>query len=144
MTDTTTMGDELADGLRRLTATKLDWRDRLARRIVDLSVAIEEDYPGQKLSGRSLDALLDFLEASLSPDYPDLTATPVGDLCVEWRHPDGRHLIVEFLDSSEARYLVIRPNPRHPKGIDRLTGSTTADALETTIASIAHFTGIAA
>jgi hypothetical protein len=92
------------------------------------------------MSLRSLDGLIDFLEAGASVGYPNLTATPTEDLYAEWQGPHGQLLAVEFLDSGEAGYQVFRPNPKHPQRVDRLTGSTTADALGESIAPLVHAT----
>lgn len=130
--------------VRRLQATALTYKSRLADRIVHLSAAFAEDYDGRTLSARSLAGLIDFLESSPSTGYPDLTATPTGDAYAEWHGPQGRRLTIEFLDSGDARYLLFRPNPKHPQRVDRLTGMTTTDALPETVAPLALMTGLAA
>ena len=108
--------------IHRLQTTAIAYKDRLAERIVRLSAAFAEDYDGRTLSTRSLAGMVDFLESSPSSSYPDLTATPAGDAYAEWHGPQGRRLTIEFLDSGDARYLLFRPNPKHPQRIDRLTG----------------------
>lgn len=128
----------------RLERSSLPFKSRLADRLFALAAAFAEDYDGGALSPRAIGALVDFLEAGPSFDYPDLTATPAGDIYAEWRGADGRTLTIEFLDSGDARYLVFGPNPKHPQRMDRLTGFTTADALPDTIAPLAHLTGLAA
>jgi hypothetical protein len=128
----------------RLLATDITYKNRLSERIIKLSEAFAEDYEGRILSVRSLAGLVDFLELSLSSSYPDLTATPAGDVYAEWRGPEGRLLTIEFLDSGDARYLMFRPNPKHPQRVDRLSGTTTTDALPETVAPLALLTGLAA
>ncbi len=136
---------EFSVELQRLTNSRHAWRDRLSRRIAILREAFAEDYPGQRLSVRSVRALIDFLELlDTPPGYPEVTATPAGDLYAEWRQGDGRHVSIELLDSGEARWLVLGPNPRHPERVDRLVGMTTSDALRDTIGPLVHLTGIAA
>ena len=130
--------------LRRIGASGLSFKARLADRISAVSAAFAEDYDGRGLSVASVDALLAYLETSPAFTYPDLTATPAGDIYAEWRGADARILTIEFLASGEARYLILRPNPRHPQRVDRLTGTTTADALPEIIAPLAHLTGLAA
>lgn len=145
MTDTTSADPEMNRARQRLAASRHAWNDRLSRRIVQLCEAFADDYPGQALSARSVHALIDFLELlPSSPEYPDVTATPAGDLYAEWRRSDGRHITIELLDSGEAHWLVLGPNPRHPDRVDTLSGTTTADALGETIGPLAHLTGIAA
>ena len=136
--------DEILKTLRRVEQSLLSFKVRLADRITALSTAFAEDYDGRSLSRPALEALLNYLEASLATSYPSLTATPAGDIYAEWHGPNGRLLTIEFLGSGEARFLVFRPNPRHPQRVDRLTGTTTTDALAETIASLAPLTGLAA
>ncbi len=145
MTDMIDTDPEMGRALRRLAGSRHVWNERLSRRILQLCDVFAEDYPGRRLSSRSVHALIDFLELlSLSPEYPDVTVTPAGDLYAEWRRQDGRHVTIELLDSGEARWLVLGPNPRHPERLDRLTGTTTSDALGETIGPFAHLTGMAA
>ena len=128
--------------LQRLARGALPFGARLADRISALAVAFTEDYEGT-LSARAIDAFVTFLEGNAAFGYPDLTATPAGDLYAEWRGANGRMLTIEFLDTGDVRYLVFAPNPRHPQRTDRLSGVTTADALPYTIAPLAHLTGLA-
>lgn len=140
------MDADLALALERLSASRHPWKDRLCKRIAELCLTFEEDYPGQTLSARSVSAFVEFLDLLPStPQYPDVTVTPDGDIYAEWRHTKkGQHITIELLDSGEARWLVMGPNPRHPERTDRLTGSTTSDALGEVIAPLAYFSGIAA
>ena len=115
--------------VQKLHATALPYKGRLAERIGQLSSAFADDYDGRLLSAQSLAGLIDFLQSSPTSGYPDLTATPAGDAYAEWHGPQGRLLTIEFLDSGDARYLLFRPNPKHPQRVDRLTGTTTTDAL---------------
>lgn len=140
----TTPRATLDAALSRLKAGPIPYRDRLAARIQALHAAFLEDYAGAAVSARSLLGLIDFLEASRPAGYPDLTMTPSGDFYAEWRGAEDRRLTIEFLDSGEVRYLLFRPNPKHPQRTDRLSGTTTADALAETMAPLAPLTGLAA
>jgi hypothetical protein len=140
MTSTVT---DLIRTLARLRASDLPFNMKLAERIDSLIVAFAEDYNGRQPSSRSINVLIDFLEASPPSRYPDVTLTPAGDCYAEWRSSGGK-VAIEFLASGDARYLVFRPNPRHPQRTDRLTGTTTADALSETMAPLAPLAGLAA
>ncbi len=129
--------------IRRLQSSQLPFNVRLAARIEHLAAAFADDYGGH-LSVRSLAGLIDFLEAAPPSGYPDLTMTPAGDCYAEWHGLQGRKVAIEFLDSGDARYLLFHPNPRHPQRVDRLTGTTTIDALAETMAPLAPLTGLAA
>ena len=130
--------------IHRLQATALHYKGRLAERITQLSAAFADDYDGRVLSALSLAGLIDFLESSPSSGYPDLTATPAGDAYAEWHGRQGRLLTIEFLDSGDARYLLFRPNSKHSQRVDRLTGTTTTDALSETVTPLALMMGLAA
>jgi hypothetical protein len=142
MTDQT--APQLDAALRRLGTAQLPFSARLADRIKHLAGAFAGDYDGRQLSVRSVAGLLDFLESTPPSDYPDLTLTPAGDCYAEWHGSQGHKVAIEFLDSGDARYLVFRPNPKHPQRVDRLTGTTTIDALAETMAPLAPLTGLAA
>ena len=139
----TTPSADLIRSLARLLASALPFKARLAARIESLQVSFAEDYEGRQLSPSSLDGLIDFLEASPPSGYPDLTLTPAGDCYAEWRTLHSK-VAIEFLATGDARYLVFRPNPRHPQRTDRLTGMTTTDALSETMAPLTPFAGLAA
>ena len=139
----TTPSADLIRPLARLQASALPFKARLAARIESLQGSFAEDYEGRQLSPSSLDGLIDFLEASPPSGYPDLTLTPAGDCYAEWRTSHSK-VAIEFLASGDARYLVFRPNPRHPQRTDRLTGMTTTDALSETMAPLTPFAGLAA
>lgn len=128
----------------RLAASLLPFASRLADRIATLRAAFAEDYDGRQLSCRAIATLIEFLESTPSLPYPDLTATPAGDIYAGWRRPEGHALTIEFMDSGDARFLAFRPNPRHPERIDRFSGLTTADALGDAMPSLSHLTGLAA
>ena len=140
----TKMSTSLEAALRRLQGTQLPFKARLAARIEHLAAAFADDYDGLTLSARSIAGLIDFLEAAPPSGYPDLTMTPAGDCYAEWHGSQGRKVAIEFLESGDARYLLFRPNPRHPQRVDRLTGTTTIDALAETMAPLAPLTGLAA
>ena len=144
MTVTTAQDGKLTASLRRLESGAITDKARLAVRLAALSAAFAEDYDGQFLSTAAVDAFIDFLESAAPPGYPELTATPAGDLYAEWHGDNRRRLTIEFLASGDARYLIFVPNPRHPQRVDKLAGSTTADALGETIAPLLHLTGLAA
>lgn len=115
--------------IQRIGLSALPIGSRLADRLSGLATAFAEGYHNGSLSHRAIDALVTFLDADASFGYPDLTATPAGDLYAESRSARGPTLTIEFLDSGGTRYLVFGPNPGHPQRTDRLTGFTTADAL---------------
>lgn len=130
--------------LEQIDRGTLPFKARLADRVRQLASAYADDYEGRFLSADALGWLLGFLESATSLGYPDLTATPAGDLYAEWRGPKGQRLTIEFLASGEALYLLFSPNPKHYGRMDRLSGMTTADALVLTIASLSHLSGLAA
>ena len=128
----------------KLDASSLSFKKSLADRLNQVAITFAEDYDGASIAPSSLEALVDYLESSPNPAHPDVTATPAGDLYAEWRSRSGQRLGIEFLASGVARFLVVRSNPKHPRQVDRMTGTTTADALAETLAPLMPVIGLAA
>ncbi|MGH8726894.1 MAG: hypothetical protein ACREV9_01760 [Burkholderiales bacterium] len=101
---------------------------RIVERLRNLALAaVEECEPGP--SSKAMDALRAFLRNDPALKYPDLTLGPGGALLAEWRESGRRLLGVYFSDSPTLKFVVFRPNARHPQIIDRYSGTTTIDEL---------------
>ena len=96
-------------------------------------LAAVDRYEGRALSADSLHALISFLGANSVFRYPTLTATPGGDLYAQWKQGGERLLSIHFLPTDEARFVIFKPNPRHPGHTEHLAGKTTTDTLMDTI-----------
>lgn len=123
--------DEAAERFEKALAalragTGVSHGSRIAERIRTLARAAEEEGELGP-SAEAAEGLLAFLQTSLPLKYPDLTLGPRGALLAEWRGSEGRLLGVYLADSLRAKFVVFRPNPRHPELMDRYSGTTTVD-----------------
>ena len=89
--------------LDRLRNSRLPFKARLAAQIYVLVRAFADDYEGRSVPASSVAALIDHLETSPLPSYPDLTLTPSGDCYAEWQDPHRRKISIEFCDTGGAR-----------------------------------------
>jgi hypothetical protein len=117
----------------RLSST-LSYRDRFVARIKALLNAYAEENEGRAFSSDSLRALVNFLEENSGFNYPDLTLTPSGNMYAQWKSGKNKLLSIHFLPTSDTRFVIFKPNPKHKDRIIRISGSTTVDALLETIA----------
>ena len=97
--------------LQRLRASRLPFNLQLVARIEDLAAAFADDYEGRQISTPSLARLIDYVEASPSLGYPDLTLTPTGDCYAEWRDPQAGKIAIEFSGSGGGAVGVRIYNP---------------------------------
>jgi hypothetical protein len=102
----------------------------LADRIEKLAeMVLEESDGAQPLSGESLAGLIAFLERNPALTRPSMVAGPSGELIAIWKQAGRGEFSARFLPTGAVRFLVSRPNQRHPQGVSRLSGDTTADKL---------------
>lgn len=110
-------------------ATAIVYSARLADRVEHLLEAYKEDYDNRVFSADSLRTLIAFLEHNPSLKYPALTVTPDGELYAAWKQGSAHVFSVQFLDTREVRFVVMRPNPRYAGHSERFSGTTTYDNL---------------
>jgi hypothetical protein len=103
--------------------SRLLYRERLARRLVLLLSALEEeDEPWEESSPESLRHMLLFLETL--PDFrcPTITITPSATFRAQWSPDSTRHFAVDFVPDGQVRFVVFSPDPRHPDRVQRVSG----------------------
>jgi hypothetical protein len=122
--------------LADIAASEHEHAARLASRLQYLAQSCAEDYEGRRLSLESADALSRYLAGRPSLGWPELTVTPAGKLYAEWQWGDRCRFSVEFSSLQDVRFIVFRPNPKHPRRTDHMSGSTTLDALDETVAPL--------
>lgn len=105
---------------------------RLADRILTLfNYAKEEDSSSVGIKADSLQNFIDFFKAHTDLKYPTITLTPDYNIYATWRSGKNRVFSVHFLQNGEARFVIFKPNERHPKKKVRLSGVATTDILMT-------------
>lgn len=97
---------------------------RIADRIVELLELYKEDYEGRSLSASSLVTFINFLMINPTTKFPSITATPAGELYVQWKYSESQRLGVHFLAGSEAKWVLFKRNPVYEEQIDNFTDRT--------------------
>ena len=73
--------------------------------------------------------VISFLERNPALTRPSMVAGPSGELIAIWKQAGRGEFSARFLPNGAVHFLVSRPNQRHPHGVSRLSGDTTADKL---------------
>ncbi|EJM14805.1 hypothetical protein PMI21_03527 [Pseudomonas sp. GM18] len=102
--------------------------DRIADRTADLLELYKEDYDGKSLLSSSLATFVEFLNLNSNSRFPTITATPTGELYVQWKYDDCQRLSIQFLGGSEIKWVVFKRNSMHEQRVDSLSGQTMVDS----------------
>ncbi len=118
-------------------STSIPNNERLANRLITLfNDAKEEDSTSSGIRVGSLRNFYFFqltLRANLK--YPAISLTPDNDIYVSWRNGQNQVFSVHFLPNGDVRFVIFKPNDRHPERTIRLSGITTTDTLIETVDS---------
>ena len=146
-TQTGVSGDELREALSELAA---QWREQeiymlfeplsaiytaefcetIKARLLSLrSMLQEEEGPAADLSPDSLRAFLAFLYHVPGLRQPNTALTSEGEVYARWRGVGGRLFAVHFISGDKVRFTAFRPNPRHPRLVQRVSGVDAADTV---------------
>jgi hypothetical protein len=110
-------------------ATFIPNNESLANRILDLFKMEKEDNPNSPgISVDSLSNFYDFLTMYLKIKKPSLTLSPDYNIYASWK--SDQHLFsIHFLPNDEIRFVLFKPNSRHPGQKIRVSGTATNDTL---------------
>lgn len=112
------------------TSPSIPYRETLANRLLTLfNDAKEEDPASVAIAVESLRNFYDFLRTHSNLKCPVLSLTPDNNIYASWRGEANRLFSVHFLPNGDARFVIFKPNDRHPERQIRISGSTTADIL---------------
>ncbi|NNB44557.1 hypothetical protein [Pseudomonas chlororaphis] len=95
---------------------------RIADRIANLLELYQEDYDGRTLSSSSLNTFLEFLKIYPESKFPSITATPSGELYVQWRHGEAERLGVQFMAGGEVKWALFKRNQFQDEQLDQFSG----------------------
>lgn len=111
------------------------YRESLANRILTLfNDAKEEDSASLGIAVGSLRNFYNFLRLHTNLKYPNISLTPDGNIYTSWRDEQNKLFSVLFLPNREdARFVIFKPNNRHPKRQIRISGTVTTDILIETV-----------
>lgn len=115
-------------------ASPIRYREKLVNRLDTLfKDSKKEDPYGPGISAGSLRSFIDFLKLHLNINYPSISLTPEYNIYASWRDEQNRVFSVHFLSNGGARFVIFKPNYRHPERKIRISGTTTTDILMETV-----------
>ncbi len=121
--------------LRIKTSISITYRENLANRLLALfNDAKEEDPASLGIATGSLRNLYYFLYSHTNLKCPIISLTPDYNIYASWRGEKRRVFSVHFLPNGDTRFVIFKPNDRHPKKPIRISGSATTDILMETVA----------
>ncbi|MBV7524788.1 hypothetical protein D3C84_283380 [compost metagenome] len=101
--------------------------NRIADRLACLLELYREDYDGKSLSSSSLITFIEFLRIYQDSKFPTITATPSGELYVQWKYDQCQRLGVQFLAANEVKWVVFKKNLADEERIDQFSGHSEID-----------------
>jgi hypothetical protein len=118
------------------TSLSVPYREHLANRLITLfNDAKEEDPYSLGISYGSLQNFYNFLQLHDNLKRPAIALTPEYNIYASWRDNKKRVFSVHFLPSGDVRFVIFKPNDRHPERMIRLSGTATTDILLETVAA---------
>lgn len=116
-------------------STSIPYRQNLANRLLTLfNDAKEEDPANLGIAAGSLRNFYNFLRLYPDLKYPIISLTPDYNIYASWKNGRNRVFSVHFLPNGDVRFVIFKPNTRHPERQIRISGTATADILMETMA----------
>lgn len=126
---------ELIYQIRKSLPTR--YRESLANRILTLfNDAKEEDSASLGIAVGSLRNFYNFFRLNTNLKCPTISLTPDYNIYASWRGEQNQIFSVHFLSNQDARFVIFKPNDKHPELKIRLSGTATTDILIKTVESI--------
>jgi hypothetical protein len=114
----------------------ITYHERLARRLLTLfNDAKEEDSDSLGISVGSLRNFYSFFRLHTNLKCPAISLTPDYNIYASWRGEKSQVFSVHFLPNEDTRFVIFKPNDKHPERKIRLSGTVTNDTLLKTIES---------
>ena len=112
----------------------IPYHESLAKRLLTLfNDAKEEDSASLGIAVGSLRNFYNFLKLHTNLKCPTISLTPDYNIYASWRGKQNRVFSVHFLPNADARFVIFKPNDRHPERQIRLSGIATTDVLMETV-----------
>ena len=113
----------------------ITYHESLANRLLTLfNDAKEEDSASLGISVGSLRNFYNFFRLHTKLKCPNISLTPDYNIYASWRGEQNRVFSVHFLPNGDARFVIFKPNDKHPGRQIRLSGIATTDVLMETVA----------
>ena len=74
-----------------------------------------------------------FFQINTNIKCPTISLTPENNIYASWKGKQNRVFSVHFLASGSVRFVIFKPNDRHPEQQIRLSGTATSDILRETV-----------
>ena len=114
----------------------ITYHESLANRILILfNDAKEEDPDCLGIAAESLRNFYNFFRLHTNLKCPTISLTPDYNIYASWRGEQNRVFSVHFLPNGDTRFVIFKPNDRHPGRQIRLSGIATTDTLMKTVES---------
>ncbi|MBM4066848.1 MAG: hypothetical protein FJ266_14640 [Planctomycetes bacterium] len=116
------------------TTLSVPYRERLANRLLTLvNDAKEEDPSSPGITVGSLRSFYNFFQSHPNLKYPAISLMPEDNIYASWRSEQNRLFSVHFLPNGDTRFVIFKPNERHPDKQMRISGIATTDILMETV-----------
>jgi hypothetical protein len=117
-------------------ALSITYHESLANRILVLfNDAKEEDPDCLGIAAESLRNFYNFFRLHTNLKRPTISLTPDYNIYASWRGEQNRVFSVHFLPKGDTRFVIFKPNDKHPERKIRLSGTATTDILIKTVES---------
>jgi len=74
-----------------------------------------------------------FFQINTNIKCPIISLTPENNIYASWKSEQNRVFSVHFLGRGSVRFVILKPNDRHPEQQIRLSGTATYDILRETV-----------
>jgi hypothetical protein len=127
--------DQVQELIFRIKRSKsICYRESLANRLLTLfNDAKEEDPDCLGIAAKSLRNFNNFLHLNTNLKCPTISLTPDYNIYASWRDEQNRVFSIHFLPNADVRFVIFKPNDRHPKRKIRISGLATIDVLMETV-----------
>lgn len=116
------------------TTPSVSYREKLANRLLTLfNDAKEEDPSSPGITVGSLRSFYNFFQLHPNLKYPAISLMPEDNIYASWRSEQNRLFSVHFLPNGDIRFVIFKPNERHPDKQMRISGTATTDILMETV-----------
>lgn len=128
--------EQLQDLILRLkTSLSFSYLESLANRLITLfRDAKEADATSPGITLGSLRNFYNFLQLHANIKCPTISLTPEDNLYASWRIEKNRLFSAHFLQNGDTRFVIFKPNSKHPERQIRISGTATTDILKETVA----------
>ena len=121
--------------LRFKTSLSVLYLESLTSRLITLyHDAKDEDAASPGITVGSLLNFYNFFQLHENINCPTISLTPENNIYASWRIEQNRLFSVHFLPNRDVRFVIFKPNARHPERQIRVSGTVTTDMLRETVA----------